>query len=67
MPTLLNERVRQLKTPLSAAIRAGEIGIDSLSNEMLARCAIGLGRHPENHRARSRPRASQCHLRDTAL
>lgn len=64
---LFAERVRQMKTLLSAAIRAGEIGIDSPSNEMLARCVIGLGWFPENIVRDLGPRASQIHVRDTVL
>ncbi|MGW5381570.1 TetR/AcrR family transcriptional regulator [Nocardia sp. NPDC003963] len=64
---LFAERVRQMKTLLAAAIRAGEIRIDSPSNEMLARCVIGLGWFPENIVRDLGTRASQIHVRDTVL
>ncbi|MFD4402547.1 TetR/AcrR family transcriptional regulator [Nocardia sp. NPDC058499] len=61
------KRVRQMKTLLAEGIRSGEIGIDSPSNEMLARCVIGLGWFPENIVRDLGTRASQIHVRDTVL
>jgi AcrR family transcriptional regulator len=64
---LFTQRVRQMKTLLSEAIRSGEIDIDSPSNEMLARCVICLGWFPENIVRDLGTRASQLHVRDTVL
>lgn len=64
---LFSTRVRQMKTLLSEGIRAGEVRGDSPSNEMLARCVIGLGWFPENIVRDLGTRASQLHVRDTTL
>lgn len=61
------KRVRQMKSLLAGGIRSGEISIDSPSNEMLARCVIGLGWFPENIVRDLGTRASQIHVRDTVL
>lgn len=64
---LFAKRVRQMKTLLSQAIRSDEIRIESPSNEMLARCVIGVGWVPENILRQIGTRASQIHVRDTLL
>lgn len=64
---LYAKRLRQLKTLLSQGIKSGEIVIDSPSNEMLARCVIGVGWIPENILRELGTRASQLHVRDTSL
>jgi AcrR family transcriptional regulator len=64
---LFAKRVRQMKTLLAEGIRSGEIKIDSPSNEMLARCVIGVGWFPENILREVGTRASLIHVRDTTL
>jgi len=64
---LFTKRVRQMKALLAEGIRAGEIKIDSPSNEMLARCVIGVGWFPENIIRDVGTRASLIHVRDTML
>jgi hypothetical protein len=64
---LFAKRVRQMKSLLSEAIRSNEIKIDSPSNEMLARCVIGVGWIPENILRDIGTRAAQIHVRDTVL
>jgi AcrR family transcriptional regulator len=60
-------RVRQMKALLSEGIRAGEIRIDTPSNELLARCIIGLQWIPENILRDVGTRTSLIHARDTVL
>ena len=64
---LFAKRVRQMKTLLADGIRSGEIKIDSPSNEMLARCVIGVGWFPENIIHDVGTRASLILVRDTTL
>jgi AcrR family transcriptional regulator len=64
---LFAKRVRQMKSLLADGIRSGEIKIDSPSNEMLARCVIGVGWFPENIIRDVGTRASLIHVRDTML
>jgi AcrR family transcriptional regulator len=64
---LFAKRVRQMKSLLAEGIRSGEIAIDSPSNEMLARCVIGVGWFPENILREVGTRASLIHVRDTLL
>jgi AcrR family transcriptional regulator len=64
---LFTKRVRQMKALLAEGIRSGEIKIDSPSNEMLARCVIGVGWFPENIIRNVGTRASLIHVRDTML
>jgi hypothetical protein len=64
---LYTKRVRQMKALLAEGIRSGEIKIDSPSNEMLARCVIGIGWFPENIIRDVGTRASLIHVRDTML
>jgi len=64
---LFTKRVRQMKALLAEGIRSGEIKIDSPSNEMLARCVIGVGWFPENIIRDVGTRASLIHVRDTML
>jgi AcrR family transcriptional regulator len=64
---LFTKRVRQMKSLLAEGIRSGEIKIDSPSNEMLARCVIGVGWFPENILREVGTRASLIHVRDTML
>ena len=64
---LFAKRVRQMKTLLADGIRAGEIRIDSPTNEMLARSVIGVGWIPENILHDLGTRASLIHVRDTTL
>jgi AcrR family transcriptional regulator len=64
---LFTTRVRQMKSLLSEGIRAGEIEIDSPSNEMLARCVISVGWIPENILHELGTRDAQIHVRDTLL
>ncbi|RDH76299.1 TetR/AcrR family transcriptional regulator [Mycolicibacterium moriokaense] len=64
---LFTKRVSQMKTLLAAAIRAGEITIDSPSNELLARSVIGIGWIPENILREIGTRRSLVHVRDTTL
>jgi AcrR family transcriptional regulator len=64
---LFAKRVRQMKTLLAEGIRSGEIKIDSPSNEVLARCVIGVGWFPENILREVGTRASLIYVRDTML
>lgn len=64
---LFAKRVRQMKSLLAEGIRSGEIKIDSPSNEMLARCVIGVGWIPENILHDLGTRRSLIHVRDTML
>ena len=64
---LYTQRLRQVRSLLAAAIKAGEIGIDSPANEMLARAVIGVGWVPENILRQLGTRAAQLHVRDTSL
>ena len=64
---LFAKRVRQMKTLLADGIRSGEITIDSPSNEMLARCVIGVGWFPENILREVGTRRSLVYVRDTML
>jgi len=64
---LFGQRIRQMKSLLSQGIRSGEIMIESPSNEMLARCVIGVGWFPENIIRDVGTRASLIHVRDTML
>jgi AcrR family transcriptional regulator len=64
---LFAKRVRQMKSLLAEGIRSGEIKIDSPSNEMLARCVIGVGWFPENIIRDVGTRASLILVRDTML
>jgi len=64
---LFTTRVRQMKSLLSDGIKAGEIDIDSPSNEMLARCVISVGWVPENILHDLGARDAQLHVRDTLL
>jgi AcrR family transcriptional regulator len=64
---LFAKRVRQMKSLLAEGIRSGEINIDSPSNEMLARCVIGVGWIPENILHQLGARRSLIHVRDTML
>lgn len=64
---LFTTRVRQMKSLLSEGIKAGEIAIDSPSNEMLARCVIVVGWIPENIVHELGVRDAQLHVRDTLL
>jgi AcrR family transcriptional regulator len=64
---LFMQRVKQVKALLAAGIKAGEISIDSPSNEILARSVIGVGWIPENILRQLGTRASQIHVRDTSL
>ena len=64
---LFAKRVRQMKSLLADGIRSGEIEIDSPSNEMLARCVIGVGWFPENIIRDVGTRASLILVRDTML
>ncbi|MGV0792765.1 TetR/AcrR family transcriptional regulator [Mycolicibacterium sp. XJ1819] len=64
---LFTKRVRQMKSLLAEGIRTGDIKIDSPSNEMLARCVIGVAWIPENILHDIGTRASLIHVRDTML
>jgi AcrR family transcriptional regulator len=64
---LFAKRVRQMKSLLGDGIRSGDIKIDSPSNEMLARCVIGVGWIPENIVRDIGTRASLIHVRNTML
>ncbi|STZ88053.1 TetR family transcriptional regulator [Mycolicibacterium fortuitum] len=64
---LFTKRVKQVKSLLADGIKTGEIGIDSPSNEMLARSVICVGWIPENILRELGTRASQIHVRDTSL
>jgi AcrR family transcriptional regulator len=64
---LFTKRVRQMKGLLADGIRSGEITIDSPSNELLARCVIGVGWFPENIIREVGTRRSLLYARDTML
>jgi AcrR family transcriptional regulator len=64
---LFTKRVRQMKSLLAEGIRSGEIAIDSTSNEILARCVIGVGWVPENILRELGTRRAQLHVRDTLV
>nr|WP_280831890.1 TetR/AcrR family transcriptional regulator [Mycolicibacterium frederiksbergense] len=64
---LYAKRLKQVKTLLAEGIKAGEIDIDSPSNELLARSVIGVGWIPENILREVGTRASLIHVRDTSL
>ena len=64
---LFTTRVKQMKALLSEGIKTGEIGIDSPSNEMLARCVISVGWIPENILHDIGVHRGQIHVRDTQL
>jgi AcrR family transcriptional regulator len=64
---LFTKRVKQVKSLLADGIKGGEIGIDSPSNEILARSVIGVGWIPENILRQLGTRAAQIHVRDTSL
>jgi hypothetical protein len=56
-----------MKSLLAEGIRSGEIAIDSTSNEILARCVIGVGWVPENILRELGTRRAQLHVRDTLV
>ena len=60
-------RLRQMKSLLAEGVRSGEIGIDSPSTTMLARCVIGMQWIPENILRDIGTRASLILARDTVL
>ncbi|WP_109530325.1 MULTISPECIES: TetR/AcrR family transcriptional regulator [Nocardia] len=60
-------RVRQMKSMLTAGIRAGDISVESRSTEMLARCFIGVQWIPENILRQVGPRRALQLVRDTSL
>lgn len=64
---LFTKRLRQMKSLLVEGLRTGEITIDSPSNEVLARCVLGISWIPENilHDIGIRP--GLLHVRDTML
>ena len=64
---LFTKRIRQMKTLLAEGIESGEITIDSPSNEMLARCVIGVGWIPENIVREVGIRSALIYVRDTTL
>jgi AcrR family transcriptional regulator len=64
---LFTRRVRQMKNLLAEGMQSGEIGIEGLSNDLLARSVIGLGWVPENILPDLGPRAALIHVRDTTL
>jgi AcrR family transcriptional regulator len=64
---LFTKRVRQMKSLLTEGIRSGEIKIDSPSNEMLARCVIGVAWIPENILHDLGTRRALIHVRDTMV
>lgn len=64
---LFTQRVKQVKSLLAEGIKAGQIGIDSPSNEMLARSVLCVGWIPENILREFGTRTSQIHVRDTSL
>ena len=61
------KRLRQIKSLLSAGIRAGDIKIDDAPLEMLARCVIVLKWIPANILRQLGTRAALIHVRDTML
>lgn len=56
-----------MKSLLAEGIKAGQISIDSPSNEMLARSVLCVGWIPENILREFGTRTSQIHVRDTSL
>jgi AcrR family transcriptional regulator len=64
---LFTKRVRQMKSLLAEGIKAGEISIDSPSNDLLARSVIGVGWIPESILRDLGTHASQLCVRDTML
>jgi AcrR family transcriptional regulator len=64
---MFTKRVRQMKALLAEGIKSGEITIDSPSNEMLARCVIGVGWIPENIVRDVGVRSALIYARDTTL
>jgi hypothetical protein len=64
---MFTKRIRQMKSLLSEGIKSGEITIDSPSNEMLARCVIGVGWFPENILREVGTRSALIYARDTTL
>jgi AcrR family transcriptional regulator len=61
------KRLRQIKSLLSAGIQCGDIKIDDVPLEMLARCVIVLKWIPANILQQLGTRASLLHIRDTML
>ncbi|WP_445170562.1 TetR/AcrR family transcriptional regulator [Mycolicibacterium sp. Dal123E01] len=64
---LFTKRVKQMKSLLAEGIKTGEIDIDSPSNDLLARSAIGVGWIPETILRAIGTRASLLCVRDTML
>jgi len=64
---LYTKRVRQMKSLLAEGIAAGEISIESPSNDLLARSVIGVGWVPETILRQLGTRAAQLCVRDTML
>lgn len=64
---LFAKRIKQMKALLAEGVRAGEIEIDSPSNEILARSIIGIGWIPENILHELGTRRSLLLVRDTTL
>lgn len=64
---LYSKRLRQMKALLTEGLRSGDIVIDRPSNEILARCVIGIGWIPENILGQLGTRGSLIHVRDTML
>lgn len=64
---LFAKRIKQMKALLAEGVRAGEIEIDSPSNEILARSIIGIGWIPENILHELGARRSLILVRDTTL
>jgi AcrR family transcriptional regulator len=64
---LFAKRVKQMKALLAEGIRAGDIEIDSPSNDLLARSVIGIGWIPENILRELGTRRALLHVRDTTL
>lgn len=60
-------RVREMKSLLSEGIKTGEIRLDTPTNDVLARCVIGVQWIPENILRELGPRASLVHARDTVI
>jgi AcrR family transcriptional regulator len=61
------KRLRQIKSLLFAGIQSGEIKIDDVPLEMLARCVIVLRWIPANILRQVGTRAALIHVRDTML
>ncbi|MCV7279660.1 TetR/AcrR family transcriptional regulator [Mycolicibacterium flavescens] len=64
---LFTKRLRQMKSLLVEGLRSGEIAIDSPSNEVLARCVLGVSWIPENILHDIGIERSLGHVRDTML